>query len=207
MLYDTESGKRIKQPFNHVTWVHSLLRLNDFNLQQCLFGEHLLSERPNDPVALVESEKSAIIASWYLPQYVWLATGGKHGCFNETALRCLCGRQVTLFPDLGATVHWRGKMELMKRLGIDVSLFDFMELNASVDEQTEGLDIADYLLKIEPDEAILQSMIRRNPFLGKLIEDLDMHLVSVERMPQQTRLSSQPDSLTRRTTGTNPLSQ
>lgn len=126
MLYDPESGKRVKQPFNHVTWVHSLLRLNDFNLQQCLFGEHLLSERPGDPVALVESEKSAIIASWYLPQYVWLATGGKHGCFNETALRCLRGRQVTLFPDLGATTHWSGKMELMKRLGIDMSLFDFM---------------------------------------------------------------------------------
>ena len=42
MLYNSDNGKRVKYPFNHVTWVHSLLRLPDFNLRQCFFGEHLL---------------------------------------------------------------------------------------------------------------------------------------------------------------------
>jgi hypothetical protein len=42
MLYNANTGKRIKEPFNHATWVHSVLKLPEFNLQQCFFGEHLL---------------------------------------------------------------------------------------------------------------------------------------------------------------------
>ena len=137
MLYDAETGKRVKEPYNHVTWVHSLLKLPDFNLRQCFFGEHLLPMNRGKPVALVESEKTALVAAYYLPEYVWLATGGKNGCFLEEV--------------------------------------------ATDDERTAGLDIADYLLQIEPDQAILQSMIRRNPILQKLIDDLQCTLVSVER--------------------------
>ncbi len=43
MLYNSETGKRIKEPYNHVTWVHSVLHKGDYNLKQCFFGEHLLS--------------------------------------------------------------------------------------------------------------------------------------------------------------------
>ncbi len=47
MLYDSETGKRIKQPYNHITWAHSLLKQEDFNLKQCFFGEHLLPKSTN----------------------------------------------------------------------------------------------------------------------------------------------------------------
>lgn len=57
---------------------------------------------------------------------------------------------------------------------------------ASDNERTAGLDIADYLLQIEPDQAVLQSMIRRNPMLQKLIDDLQLTLVSVERYNPDT---------------------
>lgn len=67
MLYNPATGKRIKEPYNHVTWVHSILHKEDYNLKQCFFGEHLLPEDKSRPVALVESEKTAIIASYYLP--------------------------------------------------------------------------------------------------------------------------------------------
>ena len=53
MLYDADTGKRVKEPYNHVTWVHSLLRLPDFNLCQCFFGEHLLPMNRGKPVAIV----------------------------------------------------------------------------------------------------------------------------------------------------------
>lgn len=181
MLYDAETGKRVKQPFNHVTWVHSLLKLSDYNLRQCFFGEHLLPMNRGKPVAIVESEKTAIVASYYLPEYVWLATGGKHGCFNAEALRLLHGRQVTLFPDLGATQQWRDKLPMLKSLGIEANIFNFLEESAGDDERTAGLDIADYLLQIEPDQAVLQAMIRRNPYLQTLIDELQLTLVSVER--------------------------
>ena len=43
MLYNPENGRRIKEPHNYITWVHSLLKKENFNLRQCLFSEHLLS--------------------------------------------------------------------------------------------------------------------------------------------------------------------
>ncbi len=106
MLYNPETGKRVKTPFNHVTWIHSLLRLPQFNLRQCFFGENLISQEMQKPIAIVESEKTALIASFYLPQYLWIASGGKNGCFRANTLTPLLKRQVVLFPDLGATDYW-----------------------------------------------------------------------------------------------------
>ena len=186
MLYDADNGKRVKHPFNHVTWVHSLLKLPDFNLRQCFFGEHLLPMNRSKPVAIVESEKTALVAAYYLPEYVWLASGGKNGCFNADALRVLRGRQVILYPDIGATDQWRHKLSLLRDLGIEASIFNYLEEVATDDERTAGLDIADYLLQIEPDQAVLQAMIRRNPTLQKLINDLQLTLVSVERYAPDT---------------------
>lgn len=186
MLYDADSGKRVKHPFNHVTWVHSLLKLPEFNLRQCFFGEHLLPMNRGKPVAIVESEKTALVAAYYLPEYVWLASGGKNGCFNSDALCVLRGRQVILYPDIGATDQWRQKLSLLCNLGIEASIFNYLEEVATDDERKAGLDIADYLLQIEPDQAVLQTMIRRNPMLQKLIDDLQLTLVSVERYKPDT---------------------
>ena len=83
MLYNPENGRRIKEPHNYITRVHSLLKKENFNLRQCLFGEHLLASDQQRPVALVESEKSALISSFYLPQYLWIASSGKNGAFNR----------------------------------------------------------------------------------------------------------------------------
>ena len=49
----------------------------EWRLTQCLFGEHLLQDKVNANVALVESEKTTVICSLLLPEYIWLATGGK----------------------------------------------------------------------------------------------------------------------------------
>lgn len=102
MLYDSTTGHRIKEPRSYVSWVHTELNLQDYNLKQCLFGEHLLSESPTKSVAIVESEKSALIATHYMPEFIWLATGGMHGCFKSDVVNVLKGRSVMLCPDLGA---------------------------------------------------------------------------------------------------------
>lgn len=186
MLYDADNGKRVKHPFNHVSWAHSLLKRPNFNLRQCFFGEHLLPMNRGKPVAIVESEKTALVASWYLPQYVWLATGGKNGCINADALRVLRGRQVVLYPDLGATDEWRKKLPLLRQLGIEADIFNFMDTVAPDTDVTAGYDIADYLLQIEPDQAVLQTMIRKNPMLQTLIDELQLELVSVGRYDPDT---------------------
>ena len=57
MCYNAETGHRVKEPQAFVSWAHSELKLQDFHLKQCLFGEHLL-KNSSSPVMLVESEKT-----------------------------------------------------------------------------------------------------------------------------------------------------
>ena len=154
-----------------------------------LTKEALLPEEKSRPVALVESEKTAIIASYYLTQFLWIASGGKNGCFNANSLSALAGRSVVLFPDLGATDYWQSKIGLMKSYGIEVQMFDYLEANATENERKEGYDIADYLLKMKPVEAILQQMIRMNPALKTLIKTFDLKLISIQQDTLQPKVS------------------
>ncbi len=149
MQYD-ETGHRVRVPSNRVTWVHSLLKIQGYNLRQCFFGEHLLAERPSDPVGIVESEKTAIVASIYIPEMVWIATGGKYGCRwkNDANVHAvLSGRKVTLFPDLGAFNEWN---EIATSIisAKTVVISDLLEKNATDNEREQGLDLADYLIPL-----------------------------------------------------------
>ena len=51
MYYNAETGHRVKEPQAFVSWAHSELKLQDFHLKQCLFGEHLL-KNSSSPVML-----------------------------------------------------------------------------------------------------------------------------------------------------------
>jgi len=183
MLYNPATGRRIKEPHNHITWVHSLMHKEGFNLKQCFFGEHLLPTDNTKSVAIVESEKSALVASSYLPQYLWIASGGKNGCFREENLSVLKGRNVVLFPDLGATDDWSAKISIMERMGITVKLFDYLEKNATPEQRKNGFDIADFLLEIKQPQTILQSMIAKNPALKLLIKELGLVLIEKPNHP------------------------
>ena len=94
-----------------------------------------------------------------------------------------------LFPDLGATDYWQSKIGLMKSYGIEVQMFDYLEANTTENERIEGYDIADYLLKVKPDEAILQQMIKRNSVLKTLIETFDLKLISIQQDTPQPKAS------------------
>lgn len=189
MLYNPTTGKRIKDPHNHITWVHSIIHKESFNLKQCFFGEHLLPEDITKSVAIVESEKSALIASSYLPQYLWIASGGKNGCFRDENLSVLSGRNVVLFPDLGATDNWSARISTMEQMGITVKLFDYLEKNATPDQRKKGLDIADFLLEIKQPQAVLQNMITKNPELNLLIKELNLVLFEapIKAMPMRRK--------------------
>ena len=73
MGYDAVTGHRVKEPFNQVSWVHSVRKVQDFRMKQCLFGEHLLSDSSAvmsaKPVAIVESEKTALVAAHFIPDF------------------------------------------------------------------------------------------------------------------------------------------
>ncbi len=146
MLYSPTTGKRVKEPFNHINWVHSLLKQPEFELRQCLFGEHLLIDTTK-PVAIVESEKTAVIASVYLPQFIWVAVGS---LTNLNAEKCsiLKGRTVTLFPDLNGFEKWSNKAKELSRLA-NFTVSDLLERKATETEKKQGFDLADYLIKYD----------------------------------------------------------
>lgn len=149
MQFNPITGHRIKDPISLITWVQSVLKLTDFVMVQCLFGEHLLSDKTK-PIALVESEKTAIIASVYMPGFIWLAVGGKDG-LNLEKLQALNGRTVYLFPDLKYFDKWSEKAKDFndRMIGTRFSVSDLLERNATEQERNDGLDIVDYLLRFD----------------------------------------------------------
>ena len=177
MLYDAITGKRVKHPQPHVCWVHTEMRLKDYHLRQCFFGEHLLSLYPDWKVFVVESEKTAVIASHFMPDVLWVATGGKNGCFNERAISSLAGRDVVLMPALGATQEWQARLPMLYKVCRSVSVNDILETMATDEQRSQGLDIADFLLMEATPQMILQKMIDRNPALQTLIDELRLELV------------------------------
>lgn len=182
MLYDSTTGHRIKEPRSYVSWVHTELNFADFHLRQCLFGEHLLSGNPAKPIAIVESEKSALIATHYMPEFIWLATGGMHGCFKADSISVLKGRMVILCPDLGAKEIWQSKMSMFSSVCSKVIISDTLEQYATDEQRKRGLDIADFLLMSDTPQMILSKMIQRNPILQTLIDKLGLELVNAEQM-------------------------
>lgn len=151
MQYNPLTGKRIKHESGAIDWVHNKLKKactlpEDYNLQQCFFGEHLLGLHPEAIVCIVESEKSALISAAIFPEQVWLATGGI-GNLSIEKCRVLKGRNVILYPDLNAYNKWLDKaIEIEKQCGCNISVSTLLEDIATPEAKAQGLDVADYMI-------------------------------------------------------------
>lgn len=140
----TPEGRRDKSSIT--TWEHARKNINGyvyptFNLKQCFFGEHLLANDQRKPVAIVESEKTALIASIFYDSYIWLACGSKNG-LSEYKCEVLKDRKVMLYPDLGAYSEW---YEKAVKHGFGISRI--LEDKATEYDRENGLDLADFLLR------------------------------------------------------------
>lgn len=196
--YDEDTGKRIK---NTVNWIHAKLKLwgelpQDFNMQMCLFGLHLIRSPKNasKTICICESEKTAVIASCCYPEYIWMAAGALHW-LNVEKLKPLKGRNIILFPDTSLNSKafdlWSKIADKANRNGLNVVVSDLLESVCTDEEKEQGFDIADYLVKklavcVEPKEpetkqvikepeikrqsTVLSNMIKRNPALNTLID-------------------------------------
>ncbi|MDD4032825.1 MAG: DUF6371 domain-containing protein, partial [Bacteroidales bacterium] len=168
MKYDSKTGHRIKDEGTggRITWVHSVLKQSrdpglrlpeDWELTQCLFGEHLLRQYPRKNVALVESEKTAVICSSFWPEYIWLATGGKSQLNDR--LQVLRGRKVVAFPDVDGFSEWKEKLSQVR--GLDITVSDVLEKEASFEDRAKHVDIADLLIRQHRKEHIAITPVER----------------------------------------------
>lgn len=169
MLYNSISGRRVRGPELAMKWDNrigdfvedvdngdkifyagkQILQNYDAHFQQCLYGQHLLAEYPKARVGLVESEKTALIASVYFPRFIWLATGGKYGArwTDPQVCKALAGREVVLFPDLGQFEVWSEKAkQIRQQVTCNMMVSDILENVATDEQRAKGWDLADYLV-------------------------------------------------------------
>lgn len=159
MLYNPNTGKRVKEhqpPQIGRSKIYfegkGILRkqgIKEPNLSQCFFGEHQLNKEPDKIVAIVESEKTAILMTTILPKYLWLATGGKNGCKwkDIDVIKPLNRRKIVLHPDLGCLEDWSKKADQLRKMGFNIVVSDFLEKRTNQAEKSEGFDLADYFIK------------------------------------------------------------
>lgn len=104
-------GHRIKTDKYPASWLHKCKDWDGMRtgkeLQLCYFGEHLLDVCPDKPVAIVESEKTAVMLSAYSDTFLWLAAGGSQMIKQDEKNKVLKGRGVLLVPDNGQYWNWK----------------------------------------------------------------------------------------------------
>lgn len=147
------TGKRIKRESGgaFISSVRAALNLTDYHLKQYLFGLHLLDEMDQNTIAIVESEKTAVIMSLYQPQYLWLATGSKNG-FMYAYLMPIRNKKIVAFPDKGEYLDWLDKANELNKIGFDISVSPILEDT----ELPSGSDLADIILN-EPQDRRLHN--------------------------------------------------
>ena len=148
-----ETGKRKK----NITWMHQFLKMkkeiSDYNLSQCLFGLHLITEDKSSVIALVESEKTACVMSVKFPDFLWLSCGAK-GEFKLRKLETIKHRKIIAYPDCeiqknGTTTYqeWKKKATEFNKLGFEIYVSDLLEKEASLQQKRQGIDIVDFFMQ------------------------------------------------------------
>ena len=174
MLYNKKNGKRVKQPYNHISWAHKALKIDDFNLEQCLFGLHLVNKNAKT-IGLVESEKTALTMKLFLPEHTWIATGSKQN-LKEELLKPIKEYEISLYPDKGEFNDWNKKAEDLIKKGFKVHCSQFVEKNS----KKQGYDLADIYfdlqnqntknIKLTKTEELAKNLYNKNPAIKDLIK-------------------------------------
>lgn len=143
------NGRRDRDSFPF--YMHKKLGGNQFKYKRCFFGEHLLTQH-DGPIAIVESEKTAIIMSIVNDEFLTLATGGKNTLHINNIYHVLNinNQRCVLFPDhdkpddYGVTpfIQWSYMADELNGKGYDVITSEILE----TENTPFGYDIADVIL-------------------------------------------------------------
>jgi len=155
IMYYQPDCHRDKQ--HNPTWVHSLMKDKlpaNYELQHCLFGLHLLTSdisHQTSSVALVESEKTAIILSEKFPDFIWLSCGGLQ-MFKPELLAPLVNHKVIIFPDTDETgeayKQWLAVLQQAQRQYVfkyPLRISRLLENHASLEQKQQKIDLVDYI--------------------------------------------------------------
>lgn len=141
MGFNASTGKRTKANDGKpdITWVHSVMKIPEFCINQCLFGLHLLKEDKKQ-IAVVEGEKTAIVMSLELPKIIWMATGSLSG-FKTDFLKPLKEYSIIAFPDKGGYDKWQETAIKLNNIGFNIMVSKEMEKP----KYEDGWDLVDVI--------------------------------------------------------------
>ncbi len=128
----------------------------------CLYGEHLIQE--NKISCLCESEKTAIISSFFYPQFNWLATSGSNG-LTVDKVQVLLQREVYYVGDNDKAGKENSTLKKLTDYGINYKTVAF-------DTAKESEDLADLIIRgerpeIKPSEVKVVKSETINPTISK----------------------------------------
>lgn len=134
-------------------WISQLLKqreplIANWQVQHCLFGLHLLANAVT-PIAIVESESSAIVLSALFPETIWLAYATPSHLVPDL-FAPLEGHIVTIYPNTDPTLStYLFFLDLVnltqEYYDIDISVDSTLEDNATPTQKEHCIDLLDFL--------------------------------------------------------------
>lgn len=178
-------------------WLRDYLR--NEKIVSCLFGEHLLRRYPDNPVALVEAPKTAVIGTLYYGfpddsyNLLWLAVYNRSS-FNYEKCKALKGRNVVVLPDLGALQDWTERTKMINKVLCDSNLVvnDLIEPLANENDKRDGLDLVDYLINFDWRNFRKTTLVNTENILPVEEEPLDIHLKNDLQEKDKVAISDWP---------------
>lgn len=159
----SRSGNRIKDGAGIVP-EKTFNQANEY--YPCLFGEHQLVDDSRD-VIVVEAEKSAVIASFFFPQYIWVSGGGANGLSFDKAMNLKDRNVVILYDsDEAGRTNAPKAQENAEKAGAKAMVFDMFP------ELIDGYDIADAIEDKCQDDTFMNVMIVER--LDKCFRELEL---------------------------------
>jgi hypothetical protein len=145
--YNLYSGEITDTPFVHTGWIHNEYKQFGYKANECLYGEHLLAGN-NYTVGLVETEKSAIVASIFKPELVWVSVG-KSSNLTPEFCKNLKGKKVVVYPDTDVYDSWCKKVEFINKY-TPMSVDPLLQKDAVFRNLYKRGTMADYLFLNHP---------------------------------------------------------
>ena len=116
-----------------------------------------------------------------MPQYLWLATGGKSQLSQEK-LSVLTGRKTIAFPDIDGYEEWKKKLSSAE---IDITVSDILQRYATEEQRKAHIDIADLLIQWKQNGELIPGTPRKVQLNdGNDIEILLEKCFSSEYLPE-----------------------
>lgn len=108
----------------------------EYKYRICLYGEHLIDKQNSNIIIVVESEKTAVIASYFYPNFNWVSCAAADSLTDDKA-KVLKGFTVVWLCDADAKGRKNASLNTLLRNKIKHKVVDLFP------DRTDGYDIAD----------------------------------------------------------------